>query len=610
MPGIIGTTKKDFDLFDKMIMRVNHGNKFYIDKYEGDIASVARVHLGIFNPETQPIFNEDKSVCVIMDGEIYDYDDKVEELKKKGHVFKIGNGPEYCMHAFEEHGSSVLSELNGEFVIVILDLANNKLHLINDRYGLRPVYYAIINNELFFASEIKAILENKELEKRLNYDSIADHFSYGYILGNKTFFEGIYVLPHASFFTWNNGDLEKDRYWDYEYKSDNSLTEDMIVKELAIIFKNAVKRRVSPGHKCLISLSGGLDSRMIVAALSEDVDKADVGAFTFGLKNCDEISIAKKVSKKAKIKHTIVEYKPENLISSSNSSVYLTDGQNLLSMGFLVYSYRKLEQDVDIFLQGFANDVMLGGRNLKPEVFNSKNEEDLFAYLHRPLPERLFSRSFAAKLHGKNVESLKLALGSIKADCTANKADCFVLQNKVRRGTSMGSVINRNYAEEAAPTFDNDYIDFILRIPPEYRRNYRIYSKLMKAMSPELCKIKYQYTMLPPSESYEKWLRGLKKLRRKERIRRLVWKYSGGLVYIQNKRSYVNFNDWFRNNKAWISYVKGILFDEITKRRGLYNMEAVERLFLEHERWDRDNSGRIIQLASFEIFMRLMMDDD
>jgi asparagine synthase (glutamine-hydrolysing) len=180
---------------------------------------MARVHLGIFNPEPQPIFNEDKSLFIFMDGKIYDYDKEKGELKLKGHKFIYENDPEFCIRSYDQYGIDFVEKLNGSFVFIICNLKENKMTIANDRYGLRPLYYALNGNQLLFSSEVKSILEDKSF-KELDDEAVADFFAFKRILGNKTFVKGIKILPPATIAVYDGHNLSIRQYWDFDYKPD------------------------------------------------------------------------------------------------------------------------------------------------------------------------------------------------------------------------------------------------------------------------------------------------------------------------------------------------------------------------------------------------------
>ena len=153
MPGISGIiqskSKTTLPLqLEKMIDSLKHSEEYKVDKYMKESFAIARVHLGTFNPEPQPIFNEDKTLCIFMDGKIYDYKEKMLKLKQAGHKFKVNNEPEFCLHFYEENGKKFVKELNGIFLIAIYDFKNGSLLIANDRYGLIPHYYTLNNSPI------------------------------------------------------------------------------------------------------------------------------------------------------------------------------------------------------------------------------------------------------------------------------------------------------------------------------------------------------------------------------------------------------------------------------------------------------------------------------
>jgi len=201
MPGLVGIVwneRVDEPLLDKMANSMKHEEWHRVDKYSDSFFSAARVSLGIFNPEAQPIFNEDRTICIFMYGKIYDYEREANELRGRGHQFTVGNDADFCLHSYEEYGRDFVSSLNGSFVLVIYDLKRRQVIIANDRYGFRPLYYATSGGKLLFASEVKAILEDRAFNKELNDETIADFFAFGEILGDKTFFSGVETLPAAS----------------------------------------------------------------------------------------------------------------------------------------------------------------------------------------------------------------------------------------------------------------------------------------------------------------------------------------------------------------------------------------------------------------------------
>jgi asparagine synthase (glutamine-hydrolysing) len=618
MPGLIGivwNNRTEETLVDKMSNSIKHEDWHRVDKYSDYFCSVARVSLGIFNPEPQPIFNEAKTLCIFMYGKIYDYDKQVEELRKRGHPFTVGNDAEFCLHSYEEYGQDFVKELNGSFVLVIYDLKRKRIVIANDRYGFRPLYYAVSGGKFLFASEVKAILEDNSFKRELDDRTIADFFAFGEILGNKTFFNGIETIPPASILVYEAKDLRIQQYWDIHYKPDYSLSEDEIIDNLIHTSKSAMDIRMRDDLRYGIALSGGMDSRAVLASIDRE-QRNRVTAFTFGMPGCQEIEVAQRVAERAGVHHLVKDLDVDDLVNCTDRTVYLSDGMDTIAVSFLPYVYDAAREHVDVFYGGIALEVLLGGIYQNRSIFESRSNEELSAILYRQMslfpPQMmaaLFIPEYYAKIKGMPQVSLTESLYGINEEHPGCKCDHFGIQNHGRRLVILGSVIARNKVEESLPTFDNDFIEVALKIPPEMRANYRLYRRYMKRCAPELAAIPYQRTMVRVDAPLIAWSLGMKYQGiRNGRIRRDIWRLTGGRVYLPNKRLFVNFDELFRVNETWQSLVTGLLLDENSCSRRYFKKDCIEMLLGEHVAWKANRSRQLNYLATFELFLRMFVD--
>jgi asparagine synthase (glutamine-hydrolysing) len=613
MPGVVGIVSEnvvDEQLLDRMVNSLKHEDFFRVDKYISSNFGIARVHLGIFNPEPQPIFNEDKSLCIFMDGKIYDYGEQLNELKNKGHKFNTENDPEFCLHSYEEYGKDFIKRLNGSFVLLICDLKSGEVIIANDRYGFRVHYYAINNGKLLFAPEAKAILQDETFRKELNDEAVAEFFAFGEFWGDKTFFKGIKVLTPASILTYDGRDLSIEKYWKFKYKPDYNKSESEFVDELVKTFKKAVEIRTEDNFRYGVGLSGGLDSRSVLAGV-DPTKRKDVIAYTFGPMDCDEVKIAKRVTKRAGIKeHSVQEISPELIIDNAEYLVWLTDGRNYIGVSFGYPVLKLLKDKIDVIFDGFALDLTLGGSYLSKDKVDSKNEDLLFNILSK---KRLFQEKELHKLFTSNyynkvkevpTKSFKREFNKIKADHPGNKSDQFSLSTHVAC-IPIGYATLRSMMEMSPPPADNDFIDAILTIPPEWRLNHYIYRKFLKKLSPELAKISYNKTMIRADAPLLFWKVGSTYLGYKELIKKRIHKFSKGKILLPNKRSYVNFDEWFRTNENWQAFFRELLLNENGKSEKYFNQDYIEKFLQEQITGEKDNSAKLLYLASFKIFLRL-----
>jgi asparagine synthase (glutamine-hydrolysing) len=610
MPGLVGIISEnaiDKQLLDRMVRAIKHEEFYHTDQYINHNFGIGRVHLGIFNPESQPIFNEDKSLCIFMDGKIYDYEEQLNKLKRKGYKFNNEIDPKFCLHSYEEYGTDFIKELNGSFILLIYNIKSGKVIIANDRYGLRVHYYAINDGILLFAPEAKAILQDETFEEKLNNEAIAEFFAFGEFWGDKTFFKRIKVLTPASILTYDGKDLSIEKYWEFKYEPDYNKSEDEFVDELVKTFNRAVELRMEDKFRYGVSLSGGLDSRCVVAAINENKIK-DVLTFSFGPLDCDEVKIAKNVSDVAETRFKAIEITPEMIISNAEQEVWLTEGRDYIGVSYIYPIHKIIRDYVDVVFDGFALDLTLGGSYLNRAKVNCKNEKLLFNILSKKklFQEKelykLFTSNYYNKIKEVPVKSFRNEFNKIKADHPGNKSDQFSLNTHVA-WIPIGYVLLRDEIEIISPTADNNFIDIILKIPPELRLNHYIYRKFLKKLSPELAKIPYDKTMVGADAPLLFWSLGSTYMFGKELLKKKLYNFSKGRITLSNKRSYVNFDEWFRTNENWQIFFKDLLLNENDKSKKYFNQDYIEQLFQEQTKGERNNSMKLLYLASFKIFL-------
>lgn len=614
MPGLVGIVSKNDvkgQLLWQMANSIKHEEFHKIDKYFNPEFGVARVHLGIFNPEPQPIFNEDKSLCIFMEGKIYGYEEEMNELKNK-HDIKIGNDPEFCLHMYEEYGIDFVKKLNGSFVIVIYDLEENKTIIVNDRYGLRPIYYAQNDGMMLFSSEVKAILEDTTFKKELNYEAVADFFAFGKLLGNKTFIRGIEVLPPASIFVYDKINSSLEQYWDFTYEPDYNLSEDEIADKLVEIFRKAVNIRMKDNLRYGVSLSGGLDSRSILGAIDKNNGKHHT-TFTFGSVFCDEVKIAKMVAEELKIEHKVIDFTPEEILPYSREVINYSDGMDTIGICLEPFVFNKVRAFVDVSIQGVPGDLSLGGSYLNKNILKATNDDELLEILcstknlfifSDDLLSKLFNNEYYKIIKDMPLISVKELLGRMKGKNYGNRCDYFYLQNHVRRFALMGSVIDRNKIEEAQPFYDNEFIDLIMKIPPELRLNHRIYRRFLIKLAPELAKIPYNKTMVRADAPFVIWKIGSLYQGVKGKFNKTIFKLSGGKISFSNERSYVNFDKWFRTNEDWKRFTEVTLLNSDALIKKYVNQQYI-KLLIKDQKAGINHSTRLINLLTFELFLQM-----
>ena len=248
----------------------------------------------------QPMSNEDGSVLIVYNGEVYNFRELTERhaLAERGHQFRSRTDTEVLIHLYEELGLDMVQYLNGMYALGIWDSRSQELHLIRDRYGIKPLFYQQDEHSFRFASEIKAIIADPRVPRKVSLQALHDFLSFDYIPGVQTAFEGIYEVPPGHWMTINTeGQITTQRYWDLSFSVDETITEASAVETSLELMEAAVQRRLIADVPVGVLLSGGMDSSTVVALMhrhrSEPIHTYSVG---FEDPSFNEISYARIVA--------------------------------------------------------------------------------------------------------------------------------------------------------------------------------------------------------------------------------------------------------------------------------------------------------------------------
>ena len=237
----------------------------------------------------QPIHNEDESMWVVYNGEIYNYTELRHQLESKGHRFYTSSDTEVLVHLYEEIGSELVNKLHGMFAFALWDSNTKKLLLGRDRLGIKPIYYTIIDNKLLFASEVKSILQSDEVRAAVNTTALHDYLTFRHTLSDDTMFLGIKKLLPGHLLTYHQGELSIKQYWDVPVGgSTGTKSEDYYVKHLRKLMEDSVRMRLMSEVPLGVYLSGGIDSGIITGLMSKMVDDP-IETFSVGFGEQGEI---------------------------------------------------------------------------------------------------------------------------------------------------------------------------------------------------------------------------------------------------------------------------------------------------------------------------------
>ena len=345
---------------DRIVHRGPDDAHYYVDE---DISLGFR-RLSIIDLEggRQPILNEDGSLVLLFNGEIYNYQSIREDLLKAGHVFKTKTDSEVILHGYEEYGKKVLDRLRGMFAFIIWNKQTKELFGARDIFGIKPFYYYKKDGEFLFGSEIKSFLSHPKFEKELDEDMIPLYLSYEYIPDERTIFKNVYKLPGAHCFTYKDGKLEVERYYHIRYniEEDKSLEywEDAITKE----FSESVAMHQISDVEVGCFLSSGVDSSYVVKEISKGTKKVKTFSVGYEEEKYSELPYAQDFSSVIGVQNIANKVSADEFFDAVPEIQYFMDeplpNPSEIPLYFLAKNARKY---VKVVLSGEGADELFGG---------------------------------------------------------------------------------------------------------------------------------------------------------------------------------------------------------------------------------------------------------
>jgi len=313
----------------------------------------------------QPMPNEDGTIWIAYNGEVYNHNELRPELEAKGHVYQNSSDTETIIHLYEEHGTRAVESLRGMFAFAIWDRTRRKLVLGRDRLGVKPLYYAIADDGvLYFASEIKALIEARAVRPELNYDALADYAANRATSGDETLFRGVRRLAPGCLLIWNDGTVRIERYWDLSFaKSDKALSDAEYFDKFEDLFEESVRLRLMADVPLGMFLSGGIDSSAILAVMSEMVaEPVKTFSVAFEEREANELYYARTVAKTFGTDHHEVIVTPQQFFDSLPGLVYQEDEPIAHPSSVPLFFVSELaKQYVKVVLTGEGSDELLAG---------------------------------------------------------------------------------------------------------------------------------------------------------------------------------------------------------------------------------------------------------
>lgn len=360
----------------RMVSIQQHRGPDATGAYIDDNIGLAHARLSIIDLKdgTQPIYNEDKSLWIIYNGEVFNYPELRQDLIRCGHKFYTTSDTEVILHLYEEKGIDCLNELNGQYAFAIWNSNTKTLLLARDRVGILPLHYTIQNQRLYFASEIKSIFANKEIDRSFDNESLDQIFTYWSTLPGKTTFKNIKELLPAHYMLISQTEIKNGKYWDLQYSTDNERvyrkTEDL-VNEISETLMDSVRIRLRADVPVGTYLSGGLDSSALTETVKNNFNNE---LRTFGIrfenKDYDEGNFQNEMVNFLNVNHSEIIATNDAIGSNLENVLWHTEKPLLRTGPIPLYILSGLvnQSGYKVVLTGEGADEIFGGYDIFKET--------------------------------------------------------------------------------------------------------------------------------------------------------------------------------------------------------------------------------------------------
>lgn len=406
------------NILKRMLTRIKHRGPDQSGIYINKVVGIGSVRLSIIDIASggMPLSNGDGSLWIVFNGEIFNYIELKDELRKKNHVFKTNSDTEVILHLYREYGSEFLNKLNGQFAFAIWDEKKNELFIARDRVGIRPIFYTKINGYFVFASEIKALSEFPGLELRISPHALSQVFTFWTTMSPNTIFENIFeVQPGHYMVVTNEGVIEKS-YWELPLSQPNVNSKknlEGVIQEFRDLLLDSIRIRLRADVPVGAYLSGGIDSS-ITTSFIKDISPDNLRTFSIGFsdKEFDETSFQRLAVDYLKTDHTYLKCCSDEIASKFPSVVWHSEIPLLRTAPGPMFMLSEVvkNNNFKVVLTGEGADELLGGYDIfKETIIRQFWAKDPSSKFRPALLRRLYS--YLPQMDNANLNALKLFYG-------------------------------------------------------------------------------------------------------------------------------------------------------------------------------------------------------
>jgi asparagine synthase (glutamine-hydrolysing) len=573
----------------------------------------------------QPMTNEDETLHIVYNGEIYNHADYREELEARGHRYRTHCDTETILHLYEEHGAACVERLRGMFAFAIWDQRGRELFIARDRLGVKPLYYVhAADGSLYFASEMKALVAARAVAPELNYAALTDYLANHAPSGEETLLRGVRRLPPGHTLTWREtGELRIERYWDLSFAGEGErLSDAEYVERWRELFETSVRLRLMADVPLGMFLSGGIDSSAIAAVMSRLVrEPVKTFSVAFAEREANELAYARTVARAFGTDHHEVVVSPEEFFEALPRLVWHEDEPIAHPSSVALYFVSRLAaRHVKVVLTGEGSDEMLAGYGrYRKTVYNLALGARYYGLTSEPL--RRAVRRLAGLVPAGGVRrKLERTFLFVPPDVESIYFDNFAVfaRDAQRR------LLTPEARERAAGHLDpyRRVTDYLARTDAESLLERLLYVDT-KTYLHELLMKQDQMSMAASIESRvpfldHKLVEYTARMPERMKLRGWTTKYvlraamKGVLpeeILTRGKMGFpVPVGRWFRG--PFRGVVNEYVLGARALGRGIFAPDFVRALAAEHQAGEADHSERLWSLVNFEIWLRQFMDGE
>jgi asparagine synthase (glutamine-hydrolysing) len=560
----------------------------------------------------QPIHNEDRTVWVVFNGEIYNYGALREELAARGHQFYTVSDTETIVHAYEEWGEEAFGRLRGMFGIALWDRRQGTLLLARDRVGIKPLHYAVAGERLYFGSEIKSLLQVERFEPALDVNALDHYLSFLYTPGDASIFEGVQKLPAGHFLCWRRGQLTVRPYWRLPAEEHQPASDAEAVEALRGVLRDAVRSHLMSEVPLGAFLSGGVDSSVVVALMAEASDRP-VRTFSIGFDDprYDELEHARVVARHFHTDHHEFIVKPDALAIVDDLIAHFDEPFGDSSAIPTWYVSEMARRHVTVVLSGDGGDELFGGYDRylpHPRVatfdrWAPPGARSVAAVTWPLLPHGMTGKNFLRRVARRGPGRYLDAIGCFQSD----EKQALFTSDVLRRlsGSDAETRLGRHFTRFASLPWNSQmmHFDFETYLPEDILTKVDRMSMAhsIESRVPLLDNEVVEFAARTPAALK------IRNGRRKHLLKLAAAEILPGGILDRRKQGFgVPISNWFKGDLR--DFFTDVLLSSRAKQRGYFRPRFIDRLVREHVTGRRDHSQRLWGLVVFELWHRLYLD--